>query len=173
MSPGRTAPLLTTLGVLTLPLILFLLISVTVVALDLISNLWSTISPPLKAHKHYGVCRSQFINLIREHSCLWQERNTNYKNKTVKSVSLNTLTKRLTSTINCVVTPDMIMKKLHTLRGQYRREVKEMKTSQKSGAGTDNLYLPRLWCYDALAFLGDGDTHRDSTSTLDELQVSQ
>ena len=49
------------------------------------------------------------------------------------------------------------MKKFHTLRSQYRREVKEMKTSQKSGAGTDDLYLSKLWCYDALALFGDGE----------------
>ena len=65
----------------------------------------------------------------------------------------------------------MIMKKLHTMRGQHRQEVKERKTSQKSGAGTDDLYLPRLWCYNVLAFLGDGDTPRDSTSNLDELLI--
>ena len=59
------------------------------------------------------------------------------------------------STVNCVVTPAMIMKKLHILKSQYRREVKEMKTSQKSGVGTDDLYLPRLSCYDALVLLGD------------------
>ena len=34
------------------------------------------------------------------------------------------------------------MKKLHTFRSQYCREMKEMKTSQKSGAGADHLYLP-------------------------------
>ena len=47
-----------------------------------------------------------------------------------------------------------------------------MKTSQKSGAGTDDLYFPRLWCYDALAFLGDEDTPRDSTSNLDVLLIA-
>ena len=114
----------------------------------------------------------QFIDLIREHPCLWQIRNKNYKNKTMRSVNLNTLIKPLMSTVNCVVTPEIIMKKLHTLRSQYRREVKEMKTSQKSGAGTDNLYLPRLWCYHTLAFLGDGDTPPDSTSNLDELLIA-
>ena len=62
---------------------------------------------------------------------------------------------------------------MHTLRDQYHREVKEMKTSQKSGVGTDDLqYLSRLWCYDVLAFHGDGDTPRDSTSNLDELQIA-
>ena len=113
----------------------------------------------------------QFIDLIREHPCLWQVRNTNYENKTVMSVSLNTLTKQFTSPINCVITSEMIMKKLHTLRGQYRREVEEMKTLQKSGASTDHLYLSILWCY-ALAFLSDGDTTWDSTSNLDELLIA-
>ena len=84
----------------------------------------------------------------------------------------NTLTKQLMSTVNCVITPEIIMKKLHTLRSQYRREVKEMKTSQKSGAGTDDLYLPRLWCYHTLAFLGYGDTPPDSSLNLDELLIA-
>ena len=47
-----------------------------------------------------------------------------------------------------------------------------MKTSQKSGAGTDDLYLPRLWCYHTLAFLSDGDKPPDSTSNLDELLLA-
>ena len=41
MSPGWTAPLLTTSSVLTLPLIILLSISATFVALDLISNLFA------------------------------------------------------------------------------------------------------------------------------------
>ena len=98
--------------------------------------------------------------------------NTNYRNNTVRNVSLNTLTKQLTRARNCVITPEIIMKKLHTLRSQYRREMKEMKTLQKSGAATDDLYLPRLWCYHALAWLGHGDTHEDSTSNQDELLIA-
>ena len=66
-----------------------------------------------------------------------------FKNRR-RALLSNTLTKQLMSTVNCVITPEMIMKKLHTLRGQYCREMKEMKTSQKSGADTDDLYLPRL-----------------------------
>ncbi|KAK3880445.1 hypothetical protein Pcinc_015047 [Petrolisthes cinctipes] len=61
------------------------------------------------------------------------------------------------------------MKKLHTLRSQFRREVKTVKASQRSGVGTDVVYIPKLWCYNSLSFLGDGDILRDSTSTLDEV----
>ena len=47
-----------------------------------------------------------------------------------------------------------------------------MKTSQKSGAGADHLYLPRLWCYHTFTFLGHGDTPPDSFSNLDELIIA-
>ena len=95
----------------------------------------------------------QFIELLSEHPCLWQVQSNNYKNKPVKSVSIKTITKQLMSTINCLITSEITMKKLYTLRGQYRREMKEKKAFQKSGADADDLHLPRLWCYDALAFL--------------------
>ena len=58
--PVRTAPLLMTVGVLTLPLTLLLSISTTFIALDLISNLWNTISPPL------NLIFSSYL----KHSCL-------------------------------------------------------------------------------------------------------
>lgn len=117
----------------------------------------------------------QLIDLIKQHPSLWQVHNKNYKNKTVRSASLNAVVKELMDAMKCVITAADIMKKLHTLRSQYRREMKEVKASQKSGAGTDDLYVPKLWCFDALTFLCDGDTPRDSTSNLDELvsQVSQ
>ena len=114
----------------------------------------------------------QFIEVLEKHPCLWQKRNKNYKNKAIRRVSLNAITKQLMGTMNCLLTPDMIVKKLHTLRGQYRREVKIM-TSQKSGADKDNLHPPRLWCYDALAFLDAEDTPLDSTSNLDEPMITQ
>ncbi|XP_063876929.1 uncharacterized protein LOC135109480 [Scylla paramamosain] len=114
-----------------------------------------------------------FIELLKEHPCLWQLKNKNYKNKTVRSRSLDAMTKQLMGTMNCLITPAIIMKKLHTLRSQFRRELKQIKTSQKSGTGTNDLYVPKLWCYDALAFLGDGDTPRDSTLNLDEVTAQE
>lgn len=64
------------------------------------------------------------------------------------------------------------MMKVHSLKGQFRKEMKDFKTSQKSGAGTDNLYVPKLWCFDALRFLTDGEMPCGATSNLNEPQVS-
>lgn len=41
--------------------------------------------------------------------------------------------------MNCVVTQEDIMKKLHTLRSQFRKEMKDMKASHKSGAGLEDI----------------------------------
>ena len=60
-----------------------------------------------------------------------------------------------------------ITKKLHTLKTQFNREMSAIKASQKSGAGTEDLYSPKLWCFDTLRFLADGEA-RASTSNLDE-----
>ena len=59
--------------------------------------------------------------------------------------------------MNSKETEDDILKKLHTSRSQFRKEVKDLTKSRKSGAGTDDLYVPKLWCFTALAFLADGD----------------
>ena len=80
--------------------------------------------------------------------------------------------KEFNEAMNCVITQDELVKKLHTLRGQFRKEMKDMKASHKSGADTKDLYVPKLWCFDALMFLADGDIPRDATSNLDEPQVS-
>ena len=42
----------------------------------------------------------------------------------------NTLTKQFMNTVNCVITPEIIMNQLHTLSGPYPWEVKEMKTAE-------------------------------------------
>ena len=103
----------------------------------------------------------QFIDLIREHPCLWQVRNKNYKNKSEKckpeytNKTIHEYNKLCNNTINDYEETPYIEKSIFP-RGERD------KTSQKSGAGTDDLYLPRLWCYHPLAFLGDGDTPHHS-----------
>ena len=94
-----------------------------------------------------------FTDLLQQHPCLWQTKNNDYKNKIVRTASLNVILKEFIEAMNCVVTQDEIIKKLHTLRGQFRKEMNDMKASHKSGAGTKDLYVPKLWCFDASMFL--------------------
>ncbi|CAJ0963028.1 unnamed protein product [Ranitomeya imitator] len=42
----------------------------------------------------------------------------------------------------------------------YKKEVNKVEKSQKSGAGTDDVYVPNLWYYDLLAFTRDQEIPR-------------
>jgi hypothetical protein len=50
---------------------------------------------------------------------------------------------------------DDVKKKIQTLRSGYRKERNKVRTSYRSGAGTDAVYLPKLWYYKNLEFLND------------------
>ncbi|KAK3883664.1 hypothetical protein Pcinc_012043 [Petrolisthes cinctipes] len=66
-----------------------------------------------------------------------------------------------------------VKKKIDSLRNQHRREMRLMATSQKSGAGTDEIYTPKLWCFDILSFLNDGDCVRSSVSNMKNTTSNQ
>jgi len=66
------------------------------------------------------------------------------------------------------ITIDLIKKKIDGIRGQYRRELSNMTSSQKSGAGTKDVYKPKFWFFNNLEFLREGDALVVSRSTLTE-----
>ena len=76
--------------------------------------------------------------------------------RNIRSASLETIKADLSSFVNCTLRNEDITKKLHTLKTQFHREMSAIKASQKSGAGTRDLYTPKLWCFDELRFLVDG-----------------
>ena len=75
-------------------------------------------------------------------------------------------------TIDSSMTIEKIRKKIHTLRNQFRGEIKKMNDVMKSGAGAEDSFTSRLWCFQLLSFLKDGDEKRPSVSSLDELKCS-
>lgn len=54
------------------------------------------------------------------------------------------------------------------LRDYRKKNLKKVKDSRKSGAGTDDIYTPSVWWFDLLAFLDFDFTGR---STSDNLQT--
>ncbi|KAG5894998.1 hypothetical protein JTB14_014884 [Gonioctena quinquepunctata] len=61
--------------------------------------------------------------------------------------------------------------KVNSLRTDYRRELKKMKATKKSGGGTDDVNLPTLWYFDEIDFLRDQETQMQGTSTMDETET--
>ena len=61
---------------------------------------------------------------------------------------------------------DHIIKKINYLHSSYRKEMKKVKSTMKTGSGADNIYQPKLWCFKLLHFLNDQDIQRSFRSNL-------
>lgn len=106
------------------------------------------------------------IELYRQHSCLWNVKLDTYKDRNKRAAALQIISEEIKK-IGVSVTANETKKKIDILRGQQRREMRKKRKSQKSGASTDDIYTPTLWCFDLLSFLNDGDDIRESATNLE------
>ncbi|KAG7168093.1 putative Alcohol dehydrogenase transcription factor Myb/SANT-like-containing protein 32 [Homarus americanus] len=95
------------------------------------------------------------IELYRQHPCLWNVKVDMYRDK--RAAAPKQITEDMNRSGTTVTTSD-VKRKIESLRNQHRRELRKMQKLKKSGAGTEDIYIPTLWCFDALHFLIDGDT---------------
>ncbi|CAJ0946105.1 unnamed protein product [Ranitomeya imitator] len=54
----------------------------------------------------------------------------------------------------------IVRKKIQALRTVYKKELNKVEKSKKSGAGADDVYVPKLWYFDLLAFTRDQEIPR-------------
>ncbi|KAF6209213.1 hypothetical protein GE061_014958 [Apolygus lucorum] len=66
---------------------------------------------------------------------------------------------------------DSVVKKINSLRTSYRKELKKVIQSEKSGTGEDDVYVPHLWYYELLHFLKDQEIPRQTTSNIEDTEV--
>ena len=50
-------------------------------------------------------------------------------------------------------TIDDVKKKINILRSNYRKELKKILTSKRSGASSDDVYKPKSWVFHLLHFI--------------------
>ena len=74
-----------------------------------------------------------------------------YKDRVLKQESYIKLAEKLKE-IDPSADINTNKKKLNTLRSNYRRELKKVIASKKSGASTDDIYLPSVWYFEELEF---------------------
>ncbi|XP_064104319.1 uncharacterized protein LOC135214179 [Macrobrachium nipponense] len=84
----------------------------------------------------------------------------------MKNEAYETLVKKLREKESA--TRDTVTKKINNMRSSFRKEMKKVENSKKSGAATDDVYRPSLWYYDQLLFLRDQETPRTSSSDIEE-----
>ncbi|GBP69957.1 hypothetical protein EVAR_85725_1 [Eumeta japonica] len=66
---------------------------------------------------------------------------------------------------------DFVAKKIQSLRGSFRTELKKGSRSQRSGSGADENYVPSLWYYNLLLFTKDQELPTDSVSSIADFGI--
>ncbi|KAM4026816.1 LOW QUALITY PROTEIN: uncharacterized protein ACNLHF_022677 [Anomaloglossus baeobatrachus] len=108
--------------------------------------------PLFMARNMYLMLGSQNENFIREFiekyqtlSCLWPIKSAEYSNKLIKKKAYMELVEVVKK--HCPserVDINVVKKKIQGLRTVFKQELKKVEDSQRSGAGTADIYVPRL-----------------------------
>ncbi|CAJ0961704.1 unnamed protein product [Ranitomeya imitator] len=106
-------------------------------------------------------CVRALIEMYRSLPCLWKIKSADYSNRYKKKDAYEKLVAiykehHPTETVD----EHIVRKKIQALRTVYKKELNKVEKSLKSGAGTDDVYVPKLWYYDLLAFTRDQEIPR-------------
>ncbi|XP_031328655.1 uncharacterized protein LOC116169675 isoform X2 [Photinus pyralis] len=110
---------------------------------------------------------TEFIEMYRENPCLWQIKSKDYSNKQKKNAAYAKLVKKLEE-VEKNATKESAVKKINSLRTCFRKEYRKVLASERSGVGTDELYIPTLWYYELLTFLLEQEEPKPSRSTISD-----
>lgn len=113
-----------------------------------------------------------FIELYRNYPCLWRIKSSDYSDRNKRNNAYENLCSKLQE-IDETATKETVVKKVDSLRSNFRKELKKIKESKRSGAGTDNVYIPKLWYFEKLQFLLDQETPRSGVSNIPESESNE
>lgn len=91
-----------------------------------------------------------FIEKYEEHENLYNVSHPHYADRVKRSLSLFAICKELKK-LNPKITEEDVKKKIHTLRSQYIREIRERENKRTSL--DEDVFEPKLWCFSQLEFL--------------------
>lgn len=106
--------------------------------LDLPENDGAVISPSVSTES--DPLRS-FIETFETLEILWNNNSEHYKNKTKRNAAIKKLIP-IYQKIKPGATAFDVKRKINTLRCNYRKELKKIEDSKRSGAGADQIYKP-------------------------------
>lgn len=106
-----------------------------------------------------------FLEKYREFHCLWKIKSKEYLNKNLKTAAYDELAE-LCKTVCPDANREFVVKKIQGLRGSFRKELKKVLASKRSGSGHDQIYEPTLWYYELLQFTVDQETPSNSLCNI-------
>ncbi|XP_017477060.1 PREDICTED: uncharacterized protein LOC108367033 isoform X2 [Rhagoletis zephyria] len=107
-------------------------------------------------------CLKEFIIQLESMPELWDPSSKSYMNKIKRTAGHEKLLLILKK-INDNATVGDVRKKINSLRSNYRKELKKIIDSKRSGAGTEDVYIPKSWTFNALHFLNKNEKPVDLT----------
>ena len=106
---------------------------------------------------------TKILKLYQDRPCLWNNQSEDYKDNLKKTKAYLEMIEDLAIEGLSI---DMLKAKIKALRTNYKKEYNKIMRSEKSGAGIDDLYKPKLfWFYQADSFLRSVTIPRKSLST--------
>lgn len=109
-----------------------------------------------------------FIETLETLEVLWNCSKEDYKNKIKRKAAIVKLIP-IYSKIKPGATEKDVRRKINTLRCNYRKELKKIQDSKRSGVGSEEVYQPTSWVFYALKFLKKSE---QPVSITDPEQVS-
>lgn len=120
-------------------------------------NFWLNLFSALNSMADKFVWNRESVNLLienyRKRPLLYNPKHHHYKNRNKRLEALeeilNDVDEKCPFAANQGLNTDDIKQKIHTLRTQYFKEVNKI----KEYTSIDQLYIPKLWCFEKLSFL--------------------
>ena len=111
------------------------------------------------------------IRLYKELPSLWKIKSEDYNDRNKKIRDYRILLEKYRERYPKAAVED-VKKKFNALRTNFRKEMKKVENSKKSGAGSEDLYEPTLWYYSEMEFLKDQETPSESICTINYPEYS-
>lgn len=92
------------------------------------------------------------IEVYKNLPALWNVKSKDYSNRQKKNEQYEQLLRKYREKYP-EADKSQLVKKFNSLRTNFRKELKRIKDSEKSGAGTDDIAEPTLWYFDEMSFL--------------------
>jgi predicted house-cleaning noncanonical NTP pyrophosphatase (MazG superfamily) len=113
----------------------------------------------------------EFLEKYRQFPCLWKIKSKDYTNKNLKNRAYDELL-TVCKNINPEANRDFVVKKIQSFRGSFRKELKKVEDSKRSGKSADDVHVPTLWYYHLLEFTVDQELPTDSISNFNNTGVN-
>jgi len=110
---------------------------------------------------------TKFLKEYREMPVLWRVRSADYSNRTKRDEAWGLLVQL---TREKIPEADLcfVKKKVDSIRASFRKELRRVRDSKRSGMSADDVYKPTLWYFDLLLFTADQDIPRKGKGNLEE-----